>query len=130
MPELDNYQYQQLTAQGTCYLHMHPAPALDQSSLVTLERAAEPAVVSTSRALTMSDEVILSDPSGGTITLTLPLSSNVGFKEYRISQVTTGTTVIARTGTDTITGATSISITTRWDSRRLKATAAHGWVTL
>lgn len=128
MNSLNDFQFGQLTSQAECFIHTHPKRALNQTSIVELQRSAEPKTVSTAYALTYGDEVILSNPAGGSITLSLPVSSTAGYKEYRIVQVSVGTTVIARTSTDTIKGTTSVSLTSIWSRIHIKATNSYGWV--
>lgn len=69
---------------------------------------------------TANDQVILVDCTGGAVTITLPAiaTANRG-KEYRIKKIdASGNAVtVARSGSDTIDGATSSSLTAQYQSK-------------
>lgn len=80
---------------------------------------------------TFSDELILVDTTGGNVTITLPSSTRISGKVYRIKRLTGGvnTLTVQGSGGATIDGAASISLPTQWDARNL-VTDGTGWFIL
>jgi len=66
--------------------------------------------------ITTSDTVILGNANGGAITITLPLASGVSGYRFYIKKIDSSSNAvnIARTSSDTIDGATSVSITSQY----------------
>ncbi|MBS1645709.1 MAG: hypothetical protein JST67_00065 [Bacteroidetes bacterium] len=67
------------------------------------------------------------DCQSGTYTLTLPSAIPLTGIEYVISDSGTGTITIATTGSQTINGVSSYTLTTQWTGVRLRSTGAN-WV--
>jgi hypothetical protein len=68
--------------------------------------------VNSNTTLDGDSDWVFADSSGGTITLTLPLAADSEFQTIRVMKVVAGNTVtIARSGSDTINGATSLNLT-------------------
>ncbi len=74
----------------------------------------------TSYTVTSSDAAIFADASSGNVTITLPAASGLnGYSFYikRLDNVTANTVTIARSGSDTIDGVTSLTIGAQNDVR-------------
>jgi hypothetical protein len=125
---LDNYQFQQLTASGECFIHTHPHDALDNTSANELQNATRSRVLTgwdeePSVTLTYADHFVEVTQSG---TVYLPPATNG--KEFHITLISTGCLVlIVPDGTDTILGTISATITTQWTSLHLKANETGNW---
>lgn len=69
------------------------------------------------------------DTTSGTVTLTLPAASGCGGREYLIKRINAGVNLatIARTGSDTFEGATSLSLGAQWKSYTLVSDGSATW---
>lgn len=123
---LTDYQQQQLTNQSECYIHTHPHRALDQTSGYELQSAQAVQAVTDGATLTAAQDVLTTSPSGGSYTIYLPPATNG--KVYSVTQITTGTTVLTASGTDTITGSATYSLTSQWQSVTLKSNGNGLWL--
>lgn len=79
------------------------------------------AITTTATNLTLDEThyTVLGDASGGNITVTLPLASAAGKREYRIKRIdnsVSDTVTIAPSGADTIDGATSHTLDVQYES--------------
>jgi hypothetical protein len=81
--------------------------------------------------ITSSDDLILSDSSGGAFTLTLPSAASNSGKIFYIKKIDSSANgvVVARAGSDTIDGATSYTLSTQWESITLISNGS-GWYQL
>ena len=66
--------------------------------------------------------------ASGTITITLPTAVGIAGRTYWIKRTGTGTITIATTASQTIDGAASISITTRYDSYTLVSDGSNWFI--
>jgi hypothetical protein len=76
-----------------------------------------------------SDEVVLVDTSGGSVTITLPEISNdmiVEKREFEVVKIDAANTLtIDCTGTDTIVGEPDAIVTVQWTALRVRATTGN-----
>lgn len=73
--------------------------------------------------------IVAVDDSGGSKTITLPacVAAQIG-RVYRVKKMSaSNSTIIGRTGSDTIDGATSYTMSTQYDARDLVCTSAGAW---
>jgi hypothetical protein len=120
MPELNDYQFVQLTHQSECHIHTHPRQQLNTDDSNQLQSAERVVAVSGGATLSLAHKFVTTDPASGSVTVILPPALNG--KEYVVTQISAGTTVLDANGADTIIGAGTYSLTTQWQSVRLKAT--------
>jgi hypothetical protein len=80
-------------------------------------------------AYTAADEtVILADATSASFTITLPAAVGCPGRIYYIKKVNSGNTVtIGRTGSNTIDGATSQSLSTQWSFYQLVSDGSSQW---
>lgn len=79
--------------------------------------------------LLTTDDAITVDATSGNVTITLPAASSVPGKLYRVKRIdASGNTVtIARAGSDTIDGATSVSLTAQYQAKTLLRQTSTTW---
>jgi hypothetical protein len=117
-------QEQELTSGTDTLLHYHLADRVTQAHHQNDERIAWP---SAAYAATYNDDYVFADTTSGAFAVTLPLARNGRIiTVVRIAGANTLT--VARSGTNTINGATSLSITTSYAPRRLKGVAGVGYI--
>ena len=115
---------------GYCYLHQHEDRYLaTHDELQRLQELESLREVTSSAAITMDDDIILVDSTGGAFTLSLPASR--GGKRYTFTRVGgAGNITITPQSPDTINGASSLVISSSYTPVRLKSVNGRGWVTL
>lgn len=123
---LTDYQVQQLTNQSECYIHTHSRAVLDQTSGYELQNAQPVQAVLDGATLSMAQDVLTTSPSGGVYIVYLPPATTG--KVYSVTQITTGTTVLTTSGSDTITGGATYSLTSQWQSVTLKSNGSGLWL--
>ena len=89
-------------------------------------------ITTVSGATTLSNvhNVVLVDTSGGAVTITLPDNATEANRVFYIKNISTNAVTINRAGTDTIEGATSLSLSSQWDLAILLSDGAGQWVKL
>lgn len=87
--------------------------------------------VSTNTTLGEDDDVVMSDTSGGDLTVTLPEISDSMVRNKREFEVvhiaSVGATTVAATGSDTVMGAADALLAVQWTALRLRATPGN-WI--
>ena len=85
--------------------------------------------IKTANYTAVGGDVVLCDPSGGTFTVTIPLASGTD-RMIVIKNVTDSTTAItlARTSSDTIDGATSVTMNLARQSVTMISNGSNGWM--
>lgn len=76
-----------------------------------------------------TDELILCSTSGGAFALTLPAASSAPGKSFKIQKTDSSSNAltISRAGSDTINGATSITLTVQYESTELISDGTSAW---
>lgn len=121
---LDSRQEQELTSGTDTTLHHHLADRVTQEKLQNDERIAWPTAA---YAASYNDDYIFADTTGGAFAVTLPLARN-GRIITVVRVAGANTLTVARTGTNTLNGATSLSVTSSYAPRRLKAIVGVGYI--
>jgi hypothetical protein len=119
---VDDFRLQELTEGGDTQLHYHLADRATNASLQGQERVT---AVSAAYTATYDDDVLLIT-ANSPFTVTLPLARSRRITLVRV--VGASTVTVARTSTDTINGATSVSITASYTPLTLKAVAGVGYI--
>ncbi len=85
--------------------------------------------IAVNTTLTISDETVLVDASGGAVTVTLPLSASVSYKRYNIKKIdaTANTVTIQGTGGQLIDGAATQVISTQYVSLSPESDNGSAW---
>jgi hypothetical protein len=80
--------------------------------------------------VTSSDTVVFADATGGNTTITLPAASGVNGYRFYVKRIdgTSNTVTIARSGSDTIDGATSLSLDIRYMSVTLVSDGTNWYI--
>lgn len=127
---ISQQQEAELTGGGDCFSHWHSNDrVLDHGSLQQLQQTVrETSVSTTPYAVTDSDDILLVDTAGSSITVNLPRARN-GRELYLIKLVAANTMTLQPSGTDTINGAASVAVTIQWTSIKIKAIST-GWIVL
>ena len=104
-------------------------PLMTQDQLHQLDEVERVRRVSSSQNLTYDDDIILLDSTSGTLSIAIPLAR--GGKRLTLIRTSGANNVtLSRSGTDTINGATSLTISSNYSPVRLKALQGTGWVTV
>lgn len=84
----------------------------------------------TNYTVTTSDTVILADCTGGNVTVTLPLASSASGYRFCIKRTdgSANTVSIARSGSDTIDGSTSLSISVQYVSITIVSNGSNWFI--
>jgi hypothetical protein len=110
-------QEQQLLEGGECYLHYHPEDRVPtHDTLNRLQNLANEVTISASYTATYNDDHIICSAA---CTVTLP-PARAG-KEIEVTQTFVGTVTVLPTGTETLVGATSVTMNVQWMSLRFKS---------
>jgi hypothetical protein len=88
----------------------------------------------TTGAVALTEYFILIDATGGSVTLTLPAASaafgsgmGIQYVFKRIDNVLANTVTVARAGSDTIDGSTSMVLTTQYEVKELQCSSTSTW---
>ena len=75
------------------------------------------------------DGLILADSTGGALTVTLPLAATMTGRVVTVKRVNGGgnNVTIARSGSDTLDGATSLTLSSQYQSYTLQSDGSAGW---
>ena len=111
---------------GDCPLHYHTIDrVVTHDTLNAIYAIATQHIITTATFTASGADDIIICPI--TCTITLPTAKNG--KRYIIIKTFSGSSVIINsTGTDTINGSTSNTISTQWDTRTLLAIDTGGWI--
>jgi hypothetical protein len=120
-------------AARTGYIRNTPPPAYDpgffNNELQAIQRSMPPVTIRTA-AYTADgkDFLILANAAGGAFSVTLPLASRVKGMAVTIKRLNSGANAvtIARSGSDTIDGAASVSLSAQYASRTV-ASDGSAW---
>lgn len=112
-----------LVSGGDCFSHWHSSDRVPtQDMLHGLRGVVRTTLISSTYTARPDDDVIL---VSGATTVTLPLARNS--QEYTIVRTGTSTVTVNTTSPDTVSGGSSVTLTTQWASRTFKAIQG-GWV--
>ena len=122
---MDAAQENELISLGNCQLHWHESDrVMTHDRINDFQRNMRVVSKNAAYAVTYDDDVVYCT---GSATFTLPLARDCG-KELTFVVKTAATTMtLARSGSDTILGAVSISRNTQWLVLKLKA-AGNEWL--
>ena len=75
------------------------------------------------------DGLILANSTGGALTVTLPLAATMTGRVVTVKRVNGGgnNVTIARSGSDTLDGATSLTLSSQYQSYTLQSDGSAGW---
>lgn len=97
---------------------------------ITVDDTFGATAVATAHTVDANDSLLLCDTTSGNITVTLPeVSTDMIKNRFSViikKQIAANTLTIARSGTDTIDGATSVALTTQYSARHVRAITG-GW---
>jgi hypothetical protein len=112
-----------LVSGGDCLSHWHSTDRQPtQDFLHGLQSSTKTRTVSTAYNIRPDDDVVL---VSGLTTVVLPTAKNG--QEYTVVRVGTSAVTVSRSGSDTINGGTSLTLSTQWAARTFKAVSG-GWV--
>jgi len=76
---------------------------------------------------TAGDHTILGDATSGAITITLPSAAGIAGRVYVVKKIdnSTNAVTVAASGSETIDGATSVSLSTQWGSVRVQSDGSN-----
>jgi hypothetical protein len=117
----DNSFPRSLVGGGDCFEHYHSTDRVPTHyTLKQLQTLVKVKKISANYAVDPTDDIILVDTTSGVITATLPTANN-GNEITVIRIAGANNVVVARSGTDTINGATSVTISTSYTPKTYKA---------
>ena len=104
-------------------------PLMTQDQLHQLNELERVRVITSSGGLAHDDDILLLNSSSGVLSLTLPRAR--GGKRLTLTRVAGANNItLSRSGSDTINGATTMTISSSYSPVRLKAINGMGWVTV
>ena len=125
MKELNDFQYDQLTSGGDCFMHHHSEDRRPNHDTILLLQELESVIIkSADYTIRYEDDWVAVDT---TCTITLPRPK--GGKEWKVVCISSGITVTVAAPTNyTVNGASSITVTTQWQCKTIKPLDSTGYM--
>lgn len=127
MPELTDFEYEQLTQRGPCETHTHEIDLAEHRNLETLQSIEAVKNVTANYTVTFLDDIIVVDSTTGNVTITLPKSR--GGRKFCVIKAVAANTVIVNFSGETMLGLSSVSLTDQAARLWFKAVAG-GYIPL